>query len=78
MGHPQPTTAIHVDNTTTVGIVTDAIKRQRSRAMKMRYFWLLCQEAQKNLAVKYLPGKENLGIDVLMSRTRNTSENLVR
>jgi len=41
LGHPQPPTPIHVDNTTTVGIVNNTIKRQRSRAMEMRYFWLL-------------------------------------
>jgi hypothetical protein len=38
LGHPQPPTPIHVDNTTTVGIVNNTIKRQRSRAMEMRYF----------------------------------------
>ena len=42
MGHPQPATPIHVDNSTAVGIVNNTIKRQRSRAMNMRYFWLLC------------------------------------
>ena len=61
MGQPQPPTPIHVDNTTAVGIVNDTIKRQRSRAMNMRYFWLLCQEAQKILTVRYHPGQENLG-----------------
>ena len=31
LGHPQPPTPIHVDNTTTVvGIVNNTIKRQRS------------------------------------------------
>ena len=61
MGHPQPPTPIHVDNTTAVGIVNNTIKRQRSRAMNMRYFWLLCQEAQRILHVRYHPGQENLG-----------------
>ena len=46
LGHPQPPTPIHCDNTTAVGVVNSSIKRQRSRAMNMRYFWLLCQEAQ--------------------------------
>ena len=45
LGHPQPPTPIHVDNTTAVSIVSNTIKRQRSRAMEMRYFWLVCQEA---------------------------------
>ena len=39
--HPQPQTPVHVDNNTCVGIVNNTIKRQRSRAMEMRYFWLL-------------------------------------
>ena len=33
LGHPQPQTPIHIDNTTTVGIVNNTIKRQQSRAM---------------------------------------------
>jgi hypothetical protein len=41
LGHPQPPTPIQIDNTTTVGIVNNTIKRQRSRAIEMRYFWLL-------------------------------------
>jgi hypothetical protein len=47
LGHPQPPTPIHADNTTTVGIVNNTIKRQRSRAMEMCYFWLLDGEVQK-------------------------------
>ena len=41
LGHPQPPIPIHVDNTTAVGIVNNTIKQQQSRAMEMRYFWLL-------------------------------------
>jgi hypothetical protein len=41
MGHPQPPTPIHIDNSTTVGIVNNTIERQKSRGMEMRYFWLL-------------------------------------
>jgi hypothetical protein len=40
LGHPQPPTPIHIDNTTTVGIVNNTIKCQQLRAMEMRYFWL--------------------------------------
>ena len=61
LGHPQPPTPIRVNNTTAVGIVNSTIKRQRLRAMNMRYFWLLCQEAQRILNVKYHLGAENLG-----------------
>ena len=47
LGHPQPATPIHVDNTTAEGIVNHTIKRSKSRAMEMRYFWLLDQDTQK-------------------------------
>ena len=46
LGHAQLSTPIHIDNTTVVGIVNSTIKRQRSRAMEMRYFWLLDSEVQ--------------------------------
>ena len=61
MGHPQPKIPIHIDNTTAVGIVNNTIKRQRSRAMEMRYWWLLDAEAQDIFAFYYHPGLENLG-----------------
>ena len=55
--HPQPPTPIHVDNTTAVGIFNNTIKRQRSRAMEMRYFWLLYQYCQKYLDISHQPGQ---------------------
>ena len=58
--HPQPPTLIHVDNTTAAGIVNNSIKRQCSRAIEMRYFWLLCQEAQRILDISHHPGQENM------------------
>ena len=61
LGHPQPPIPIHVDNTTAVGIVNNTIKRQQSRAMEMRYFWLLDGEAQKLFKISQHPGAENLG-----------------
>ena len=54
-------TPIHINNTTTVGIVNNSIKPQLSQAMKMRYFWLLDGEAQCLLWFYYQPGQENLG-----------------
>ena len=52
---------MYVDNTTAVGIVNITIKPQRSRAMEMRYFWLLCQKAQQILNISHHPGQENMG-----------------
>ena len=61
LGHPQPPTPIHIDNSTTVGIVNSTIKRQKSRSMEMRYWWLLDQEAQRLFTFHQHPGQENLG-----------------
>jgi hypothetical protein len=61
LSHPQPPTAIHIDNTTSVGIVNNTIKHQGSRAMEMRYFWLLDGKTQKYFKLYYKPGQENLG-----------------
>jgi len=47
LGHPQPPPPIHIDNTTTVGIVNNTIKWQRSRLMEMQYFWFLDGETQQ-------------------------------
>jgi hypothetical protein len=61
MGHPQPPTPIHCDNITAVGIANSTVKRQRSRAMEMRYFWVVDQVDHKQIRVRWHPGAENLG-----------------
>jgi hypothetical protein len=61
MGHPQPPTPIHCDNSTAVGISNNTVKRQRSRAMEMRYFWVVDQVRNKHMHIHWHPGAENLG-----------------
>jgi hypothetical protein len=61
LGQPQPPTPIHINKTTTVGIVNNTIKRQWSHAMEMQYFWLLDGKVQKLFCLHYQPGQENLG-----------------
>ncbi len=61
LSHPQPPTPIHINNTTTVGIVNNTIKRQWSRAMEMRYFWLIDGKVQKLSSFHYQPCQEILG-----------------
>jgi hypothetical protein len=60
LGHPQPKTPAHCDNATAVGIANNTIKRQRSRAMEMRYFWTSEKEKQDMYSFKWYPGQENL------------------
>ena len=40
LGHPQPRTPVHCDNATAVGIASNTVKRQRARAMEMRFMWV--------------------------------------
>jgi hypothetical protein len=61
LGHPLPPTPIHIDSTTTIGIINNTIKHQCSRAMEMGYFWLLDDKTQTYFKFYYQPGQENLG-----------------
>jgi hypothetical protein len=58
--HPQPPTPIHINNTTTVGIVNNTIKRQWSGAIEMWYFWLLDGKVQELFCFHYQPGEKDL------------------
>eukprot|EP00804_Cyclotella_cryptica_P002622 CCRYP_010444-RD/>CCRYP_010444-RD protein AED:0.34 eAED:0.29 QI:0/-1/0/1/-1/0/1/0/485 len=60
LGHQQPPTPIHCDNATATGIANDTIKKQRARAMEMRFFWVTDQVKQRFFNVRWQPGQENL------------------
>jgi hypothetical protein len=60
MGHPQPKTPVHCDHATAVGIANNTIKRQRSRAMEMSFFWIGDKVAHEMYALKWHPGQKNL------------------
>ena len=61
LGHPQCATPVHCDNKTAVGIANNTIKRQQSRSMEMRYFWVADQVTQGNYIIQWYPGQEKLG-----------------
>jgi hypothetical protein len=61
LGHKQPATPIHCDNKTASGIANNTVKRQRSRSMEMRFFWIADQVLLGNFDVQWHPGQENLG-----------------
>ena len=61
MGHPQPSTPIHINNSTCVEIVNNTQKRSESRAMYGKYLWLLDCDAQKEFSFHQHPGQANLG-----------------
>ena len=60
LGHKQPPTPVHCDNSTATGIANDTVKKQRSRSMEMRFFWVTGQVASGEFDVQWHPGKENL------------------
>jgi hypothetical protein len=41
MGHPQPPTPLQTDNTTVMGYSNGTIKQRRTRAIDMRFYWVL-------------------------------------
>ena len=47
MGHRQSPTPVHCDNSTAAGIANDTVKKQRSRSMEMRFFWVTYQVMNK-------------------------------
>eukprot|EP00804_Cyclotella_cryptica_P003418 CCRYP_018558-RA/>CCRYP_018558-RA protein AED:0.36 eAED:0.21 QI:0/0/0/1/1/0.83/6/0/1396 len=79
LGHPQPPTPIHCDNSTAAGIANNTVKRQRSRSMEMRYFWIADQVARKQFSVHWHPGLENMGINLgqtLASNVKRAAQRL--
>jgi hypothetical protein len=60
MGHPQPTTPVQVDNSTTNRFANKQIKQQRSKSMDMRFYWIQDRIAQKQFNVYWCPGPTNL------------------
>jgi hypothetical protein len=60
MGHPQPKTPVHCDNAMAVGIENNSIKRQQSRSMEMRFFWVGDKIAQNMYDVSWHPRIKNL------------------
>ena len=60
LGHKQPPTPVHCDNATAAGIANDTVKKQRSRSMEMRFFWVTDQVKRKLFDVRWHPGQENL------------------
>jgi hypothetical protein len=60
MGHPQPPTLIHSDDSTAIGIANNTVKQQQSCLMEMLFFWVSDAVKQVKFDIKYYPGKENL------------------
>jgi hypothetical protein len=55
--HLQPEIPVHCDNATAIRIANNTIKRQCSRAMEMRYFWVGIKVSQDMHSLSWHPGK---------------------
>jgi len=51
---------VHCDNKTATGIANDTVKKQRSRSMEMRFFWVTDQVKNGTYLIQWHPGQENL------------------
>ena len=60
MNWPQPPTPIQVDNSTAVGIANETIKQKISKAMDMRFYWVIDRIKQGQFKVYWRPGSTNL------------------
>jgi hypothetical protein len=60
MGHPQPRTPIQTDNSTAEGVINSKIRPKRTKAMDMRFEWLLDREQQGQFKIYWKSGKTNL------------------
>ena len=59
MGHAQSSTPVITDNTTANGIFNHAVKQRRTKAMDMRFNWIIDRQAQNNVSVQWKPGSFN-------------------
>jgi hypothetical protein len=60
LGHPQPPTPLKTDNSTAKGILTGEMKQKHTKAMDMRFYWLVNRVKQGHFQIYWEPGKNNL------------------
>ena len=61
IGHPQPPTPIHIDNSTALGVVIDNIQPTHTKEMYMSFHWLRDRDTHKQLILYWCPGTTNRG-----------------
>ena len=61
LGHPQPPTSIHVNNSTAEGFANGTIKQKISKAIDMRFYWIQDRTRKGQFLIYWKPGSTNLG-----------------
>ena len=59
LSHPQPHTPITTDNKYAEGIANDYVKKRRSKAVDIWYYWVHDWIRQGHFRVQWHPGTEN-------------------
>jgi hypothetical protein len=59
LGHKQPPTPIHTDNSTACGVVNNEIQPKATKAMDMRFYWLKDREENKQFHIYWRKGALN-------------------
>ena len=60
LGHPQLPTPVQVDNTTAHGFANETIKIKRTKAIDMRYHWIVDRKNQGQFSIYLKPASENI------------------
>ena len=60
LGYPQPPTPLITDNLCAAGIANDTVKQKRSKAIDMRFYWIVDRIKQNMFLVHWRKGLENL------------------
>ena len=59
LGHPQPATPMRTDNSTASGIINGTFAQDRSKAMDMRFYWIVDRVKQGQFKVYWERGITN-------------------
>ena len=60
LGHPQPSIPLRTDNSTASGIINGTFAQDRSKAMDMRFYWIVDRVKQGQFKVYWERGITNL------------------
>jgi len=60
MGWPQNTTQITTDNKCAEGFANETIKQKKTKAIDMRYYWIIDRTNQKQYFIQWRKGSTNL------------------
>ena len=60
LGYPQPPTLLRMDNTVAIGLAQGTINAKRSKAMDMRFFWIVDRVRRQQFNCYHIPGEWNI------------------